>query len=89
MYSGLAKYWVSPEALPFLEITSERALDVSEHDAKKLLEDHFLPLPVGETWSFQQHVPFIEKVFSLPTLKDIVEALRDPPEAHYLFALAC
>ncbi|KAF8819129.1 enoyl-CoA hydratase/isomerase family protein, partial [Cardiosporidium cionae] len=43
--SGLCKYWMSPEAIPFLELTSEKFLEISERDVLQLLQEHFLEPP--------------------------------------------
>jgi len=47
VYARLAEHWLAPEALPFLELTSEKQLEVSEADAWELLHEHSLPLPEG------------------------------------------
>ncbi|CAK0842169.1 unnamed protein product [Prorocentrum cordatum] len=47
VYGGLVRHWQSPEALPFLELTAEKQLEVSEADARALLDEHSLPLPEG------------------------------------------
>uniref|UniRef100_A0A0G4H100 3-hydroxyisobutyryl-CoA hydrolase n=1 Tax=Chromera velia CCMP2878 TaxID=1169474 RepID=A0A0G4H100_9ALVE len=74
--TGLARQWVSPEALPFLEITSEKQLEVSEQDGKALLEEHFLTPPEAG-WEFdvalQQNV---RGAFSQPTLPAVVRRLE-------------
>lgn len=40
--AGMAKYWISPEALPYLELTAETHLRTTEERSRFLLEDHFL-----------------------------------------------
>ena len=45
IYSGLAKRWISPEAFPFMEVTSEHKLEVSEKDSTALISEHFNATP--------------------------------------------
>ncbi|CAE8706108.1 unnamed protein product [Polarella glacialis] len=73
VYTGLVQHWLSPEALPFLELTAEKQLEVSEADARALLDEHSLPLPGGlrdaasleEGDSLQRSfIPLINEAFS-------------------------
>ncbi|PHJ15276.1 enoyl- hydratase isomerase family protein, partial [Cystoisospora suis] len=45
VWSGLCRRWISPEALPLLELTAEKQLEVSERDAAVMLEEHYLQPP--------------------------------------------
>eukprot|EP00927_Polykrikos_kofoidii_P054862 TRINITY_DN49211_c0_g1_i1.p1 TRINITY_DN49211_c0_g1~~TRINITY_DN49211_c0_g1_i1.p1 ORF type:complete len:570 (+),score=92.31 TRINITY_DN49211_c0_g1_i1:63-1712(+) len=75
VYSGLARHWMSPDALPFLELTAEKHLEVSETDSHALLDEHSLPLPDGfgdsdslpMKWVPLIHSAFREKSISLIT----------------------
>lgn len=52
VYAGLASHWVSPDALPFLEISAEKiSFQLSERDGRRLIQDeHFLPVPDPSPW---------------------------------------
>ncbi|CAE7908611.1 unnamed protein product [Symbiodinium microadriaticum] len=75
---------MSPDALPFLELTAEKQLEVSESDAAMLLTEHSLPLPESSLLSGQQdapgfkrsYIPLIEEIFSQPSLPRVMEALE-------------
>lgn len=82
----LVEHWLSPEALPFLELTSEKQLEVSEADAKLLLHEHSLPLPQegdlfqtsnaeGEGFK-RRYIPLINKIFRHESPLLIREALK-------------
>ncbi|OLP84464.1 3-hydroxyisobutyryl-CoA hydrolase, mitochondrial [Symbiodinium microadriaticum] len=81
---GLVRHWMSPDALPFLELTAEKQLEVSESDAAMLLTEHSLPLPESSLLSGQQdapgfkrsYIPLIEEIFSQPSLPRVMEALE-------------
>mmetsp|Transcript_33610 Transcript_33610/g.77572 ORF Transcript_33610/g.77572 Transcript_33610/m.77572 type:complete len:530 (-) Transcript_33610:105-1694(-) len=86
---GLVRHWMSPEALPFLELTSEKQLEVSEKDAAYLLQEHSLPLPEDypllsgaetDADGFEKfdrsYIPLIEEIFSRETPFQIEEALE-------------
>jgi len=73
VYLEIAKNWLSPDALPFLELTAEKQLEVTETDARTLLQEHFLRLPEGlrngesllEGDSLQRSfIPLIDEAFS-------------------------
>ncbi|KAL8435566.1 hypothetical protein ACSSS7_002411 [Eimeria intestinalis] len=74
IWSGLCKYWVSPEALHFMELTAEKQLEVSEQDAKALLEEHFLEPPRDVKTGMQ--LSFLSRggVLSMQ-LEDVLRAL--------------
>jgi enoyl-CoA hydratase/carnithine racemase len=74
LYCGLAKRWVSPEAFPFLEVTSEHKLDVSEKDATALLSEHFLPPPTD--WVLRPFVNVINEAFGHEHFEDVVRSLK-------------
>lgn len=90
----LVEHWMSPEALPFLELTSEKQLEVSEADAKLLLHEHSLPLPQdgdlfqtsnaqeaeGEDFK-RRYIPLIDKIFQLESPPKIREALKKERES--------
>jgi len=66
VYAGLAQHWLSPDALPFLELTAEQHLMVSETDSVAMLDEHSLPLPdgFGEGDSLpRKFIPLIDSVF--------------------------
>ena len=73
-YSGLAKRWISPDAMPFLEVTSEHKLEVSEKDANALLSEHFLAPPVE--WVLKPYVAMINDVFAHERVDDIFKSLK-------------
>ncbi|KAL8445791.1 hypothetical protein Emed_005347 [Eimeria media] len=73
IWSGLCKYWVSPEALHFMELTAEKQLEVSEQDAKGLLEEHFLEPP--QSYSLDMWEEIIDEHFRHSTLEDVLHAL--------------
>lgn len=73
---GLANYWMSPEAIPFLELTSASQLEVSEHDAKGLLREHFLDPGCDGPGLLAQWEKPISWVFSSTSLKGIIHRLR-------------
>ncbi|CAJ1362588.1 unnamed protein product, partial [Effrenium voratum] len=82
---GLVEHWLSPEALPFLELTAEKQLEVSEADAAHLLREHSLPLPEdGDLFQVKEegsgfkrrYIPLIAEVFGQETLPLIREALK-------------
>jgi len=78
VYCELAGHWLSPDALPFLELTAERQLLVSEADALTLIGEHSLPVPEGlrEQDSLPaRFLPFIEEAFSAESVPKVVEAL--------------
>jgi len=74
LYSGLAKRWISPEAIPFMELTSEHKLDVSEKDATVLLSDHFLTPPTD--WVLKPYINMINEAFGNEHFEDIIRALK-------------
>ena len=74
LFSGLAKRWISPEAFPFMEVTSEHKLEVSERDGKALLSEHFLVPP--NDWSLRPFVSVINESFGQDHFEDIVRSLR-------------
>lgn len=81
VYLGLVKHWLSPEALPFLELTSEKQLEMSEVDALGMLEDHSLPLPDRLTDASDEEaiIPHISKIaiaFRHGSVARILEALQ-------------
>ncbi|CBZ49599.1 3-hydroxyisobutyryl-CoA hydrolase/ catalytic,related [Neospora caninum Liverpool] len=65
IWSGLCKHWMSPEALPFLELTAEKQLEVSEREAAVLLEEHFLDAP--DSYSLDDWEEVIHEHFGAPT----------------------
>lgn len=85
----LLEHWLSPEALPFLELTSEKQLEVSEADARLLLHEHSLPLPEdgdlfqtsdaqeanGEGFK-RRYIPLIYKIFQQESPLKIREVLK-------------
>ncbi|CDJ41481.1 3-hydroxyisobutyryl-CoA hydrolase, mitochondrial, related [Eimeria tenella] len=73
VWSGLCRYWVSPEALHFLEVTAEKQLEISEQDGKALLEEHFLD-PPGD-YSLDLWEEIIDDHFHHSTLEDVLHAL--------------
>jgi len=87
VYAGLAKHWLSPDALPFLELTSEKHLEVSEADSHALLYEHSLPVPdgfrdkddpAGGPDSLQRRfVPLVDRAFAKQrTVPQILEELQ-------------
>eukprot|EP00386_Alphamonas_edax_P010932 GDKI01034901.1.p1 GENE.GDKI01034901.1~~GDKI01034901.1.p1 ORF type:complete len:608 (+),score=132.01 GDKI01034901.1:2-1825(+) len=74
IHAGLVKHWVSPEAVRFLEVTSEKQLEVSEQDAKSLLEEHFLQPPEG--YRLARWEETIHSYFNKPSLDVVLQALR-------------
>ncbi|CAE7382495.1 hibch [Symbiodinium pilosum] len=81
---GLCQHWLSPDALPFLELTAEKQLEVSESDAAQLLLEHSLPLPEDsglisgdpDAPGFQRsYIPLVAEIFSKDSPKQIMEAL--------------
>ena len=74
IYSGLARRWISPEALPFMEVTSEHKLEVSEKDATVLLSEHFLTPP--SDWVLKPYVGVINDVFSNHSVPDMIRSLK-------------
>jgi len=79
IYCELAQHWLSPEALPFLEVTSEKQLEVSETDARALLEEHSLPVPdvPREEFLSRFNLPLIDKVFGAESMPAIEKNLKD------------
>lgn len=80
IFCGLAKHWMSPEAIPFMELTAEKQLEVSEADARALLDEHSLPL-VGRDgqslpWTLEEFIPIIKEAFKHDKVTEIKEALR-------------
>ncbi|KAL8438826.1 hypothetical protein Efla_003863 [Eimeria flavescens] len=73
IWSGLCKYWVSPEAMHFMELTAEKQLEVSEQDAKALLEEHFLEPP--QAYSLDPWEEVIDDHFNHSTLEEILQSL--------------
>lgn len=79
VYTGLVRHWLSPEALPFLELTAEKQLEVTEADARALLDEHSLPVPPGLTESSSVAswmVPVINQAFSKDSVPLILEDLE-------------
>jgi len=79
VYVGLLKHWIAPEALPFLELTAEKHLEVSETDSRGLLDEHSLPLPdgLGDYDSLPKKViPVLQRAFSKESVPEILIALR-------------
>eukprot|EP00922_Rhytidocystis_sp_ex-Travisia-forbesii_P004185 GHVS01006083.1.p1 GENE.GHVS01006083.1~~GHVS01006083.1.p1 ORF type:complete len:396 (+),score=31.60 GHVS01006083.1:43-1230(+) len=74
LWTDLCKYWMSPEALQHLELTSEKQLEVSEADAAILIEEHYLKAP--ETYTLQDWEETIEEAFNRPTLSAVLSFLR-------------
>ncbi|CAE7705899.1 unnamed protein product [Symbiodinium sp. CCMP2592] len=82
---GLVRHWMSADALPFLELTAEKQLEVSESDAAMLLTEHSLPLPESSLLSGQQdapgfkrsYIPLIAEIFSEESLPKVIQALED------------
>lgn len=74
LYSGLAKRWISPEAFPFMEVTSEHKLETSERDAHALISEHFLTPP--KDWVLKPYIPMINDVFSNENVGDMVKQLQ-------------
>uniref|UniRef100_A0A7S4Q6C0 3-hydroxyisobutyryl-CoA hydrolase n=1 Tax=Alexandrium monilatum TaxID=311494 RepID=A0A7S4Q6C0_9DINO len=96
VYAGLVQHWLSPDALPFLELTSEKQLEVSESDARMLLNEHSLALPEGLTEQCslpRGAVPLIADAFSRASVPEIAERLRSAAERGEAslrgFAAAC
>jgi len=96
VYCGLAKHWMSPEALPFMELTAEKQLEVSEADARALLDEHSLPLiGLGNKtlpWTLEKFIPLIKEAFAKESITEIKEALRkgrDNSAAEKKFAADC
>lgn len=81
VYLDLVKHWMSPEALPFLELTSEKQLEVSERDALTLLEEHSLPVPDKNADTNDSvpldYIPLVAEVFALSEVNKIVSALQE------------
>merc|ERR1719362_881934 len=79
VYIGLVKHWVSHDALPFLELTAEKHLEVSEHDSRVLLLEHSLPVPpgLGEQDSVPRGViPLVADAFSRANINEIADELK-------------
>ncbi|KFG31953.1 enoyl-CoA hydratase/isomerase family protein, partial [Toxoplasma gondii GAB2-2007-GAL-DOM2] len=74
IWSGLCKHWISPEALPFLELTAEKQLEVSEREAAVLLEEHFLDAP--DTYSLDDWEEVIHEHFDAPTVAEVRARLK-------------
>ncbi|PFH32415.1 enoyl-CoA hydratase/isomerase family protein [Besnoitia besnoiti] len=74
VWSGLCKHWVSPEALPFLELTAEKQLEVSEREAAVLLEEHFLEVP--DTYSLDEWEEIIHEHFDASNVAEVCERLK-------------
>ena len=75
LYSGLAKRWISPEGIRFMEIASEHQLDVSEKDAAALLSEHFLT-PPQDGFSLKTFVPLIDEIFQADSVGEIQRSLK-------------
>eukprot|EP00920_Eleutheroschizon_duboscqi_P016389 GHVT01038708.1.p1 GENE.GHVT01038708.1~~GHVT01038708.1.p1 ORF type:complete len:395 (-),score=72.14 GHVT01038708.1:208-1392(-) len=81
IHSGLCRYWVAPEAVEFMELTSEKQLEVSEQDGKGLLFEHFLEPPDRPSnYSMLNGGRSLEltihKHFNKPHLGDVVASLE-------------
>jgi len=87
VHAKLVRWWMSPEALPFLELTSEKQLEVSESDARIMLEEHSLKLPdispfiasfcpEGTSAEANQILAFVEETFEKQSLEDIRDAVQ-------------
>ncbi len=74
LYCGLAKRWISPEAFPFMEVTSEHKLEVSEKDGRDLISEHFLSPP--KEWNMQKYVSVISEVFNEESIFKIRQKLE-------------
>ncbi|KFH14337.1 enoyl-CoA hydratase/isomerase family protein, partial [Toxoplasma gondii MAS] len=74
IWSGLCKHWISPEALPFLELTAEKQLEVSEREAAVLLEEHFLDAP--DAYSLDDWEEVIHEHFDAPTVAEVRARLK-------------
>lgn len=74
LYAGLARRWISPEAIPFMEVTSEHKLEVSEKDATFLLSEHFLTPP--SDWVLKPYVNLINEAFGNEHFEDIIRSLK-------------
>nr|CEL64179.1 TPA: 3-hydroxyisobutyryl-CoA hydrolase/ catalytic,related [Neospora caninum Liverpool] len=74
IWSGLCKHWMSPEALPFLELTAEKQLEVSEREAAVLLEEHFLDAP--DSYSLDDWEEVIHEHFGAPTVAEVRARLK-------------
>eukprot|EP00747_Dinoflagellata_sp_TGD_P200986 gnl/TRDRNA2_/TRDRNA2_74445_c1_seq1.p1 gnl/TRDRNA2_/TRDRNA2_74445_c1~~gnl/TRDRNA2_/TRDRNA2_74445_c1_seq1.p1 ORF type:complete len:365 (-),score=59.01 gnl/TRDRNA2_/TRDRNA2_74445_c1_seq1:75-1076(-) len=77
VYCELVQHWLSPDALPFLELTGEKHLEVSEADSRALLDEHSLPLDTRRGWSFKEVVPLIQRAFSKGSIGKIKAELED------------
>lgn len=85
VYSGMVRHWMSPDALPFLELTAEKQLDVSEADGRTLLDEHSLCLPdVPRDESGKPSLegilgvaPLVRRCFGKKSVPHIMGALRD------------
>ncbi|CAD7940019.1 unnamed protein product [Amoebophrya sp. A25] len=63
VYAGLAKHWMSPEALELMQITAEKiAFNLTEKDGRLLLDEHFLALPPPSAW-MQRRMPLMQAFF--------------------------
>lgn len=74
IWSDLIHYWVSPEAFKHLELTSENQLEVSEHDAGNLIEEHYLKVP--EEYKLKDWEAIIHMTFNKPTLLTVIAELE-------------
>lgn len=75
IWMGLAKRWLSDSALTLMEGTSECQLEVSEQDARILLEEHFLKVPKEYTLQSQEEI--IHHHFKHNSLHQIMHSLRE------------
>ena len=73
IFSGLTKRWMSPEAIPFMEITSEHKLEMSEKDGTSLLSEHFL---IPKDFTLKSFVPAINDAFASNNVSDIFRNLE-------------
>jgi len=79
VYLELARHWLSPDALPFLELTAEKQLEVSEIDGRALLDEHSLPLPEGlrDTDSLpKKFLPLIDHAFAAESVPAVASRLE-------------
>ena len=87
----LLEHWLSPDALPFLELTAEKHLEVSEADSKLLLHEHSLPIPQdGDLFQTEEdpddesfkrrYIPLINEIFQEESPSRIKEALKKKME---------
>eukprot|EP00929_Paragymnodinium_shiwhaense_P043478 TRINITY_DN22359_c0_g1_i2.p1 TRINITY_DN22359_c0_g1~~TRINITY_DN22359_c0_g1_i2.p1 ORF type:complete len:543 (-),score=103.59 TRINITY_DN22359_c0_g1_i2:192-1820(-) len=100
VYCGLARHWLSPDALPFMELTAEKHLEVSETDSRSLLDEHSLALPAGLssmdvsqcTGVDKELIPIIDRIFNQEDIKQVREELKKVTETAGLakeFAAKC